>query len=303
MEQHRRAAQAAAPRRRPEPDRDGSQLRPILLHPPGGRLGRPRHESDRHSLSGPAGQAARARPGSQGEFAGPELDQGVQHRARPRPIPAARSPFKGLSTRPRNGRNTTAGRSTSVSLAASRRPTLSPAPTTTARSANPPRKPGSAGPSGTGRPGSTTGTSKTGKPEPGMHEALFGNVIIAYNKVSDHLDESTAFSAKEVCGHGSCSQISAYRKTRRGTGSARRLPRIRVAQIAMDYLEMVVRRRNCHQHPYLTLAEAHAAMAYYFDHQAEIDQEIKEEIDASRAGSITISNALRFSTASAQSVS
>jgi Protein of unknown function (DUF433) len=58
-----------------------------------------------------------------------------------------------------------------------------------------------------------------------------------------------------------------------------RLPRIRVAQIAMDYLvhgwsvdEM------CHQHPYLTLAEAHAAMAYYFDHQADIDREINEEI-------------------------
>ena len=59
-----------------------------------------------------------------------------------------------------------------------------------------------------------------------------------------------------------------------------RLPRIRVAQLAMDYLahgssvdEM------CHQHPYLTLAEAHAAMACYFDHQADIDREINEEID------------------------
>ena len=57
-----------------------------------------------------------------------------------------------------------------------------------------------------------------------------------------------------------------------------RLPRIRVAQIAMDYLahgwsveEM------CRQHPYLTLAEAHAAMGYYFDHQQEIDNEIRSE--------------------------
>jgi len=55
-------------------------------------------------------------------------------------------------------------------------------------------------------------------------------------------------------------------------------PRIRVAHIVMDYLahgwsvdEM------CRQHAYLTLAEAHAAMAYYFDHQAEIDQEIQAE--------------------------
>ncbi|MGC8643095.1 MAG: DUF433 domain-containing protein [Isosphaeraceae bacterium] len=58
-----------------------------------------------------------------------------------------------------------------------------------------------------------------------------------------------------------------------------RLPRVRVAQIVMDYLahgwspdEM------CRQHPHLTLVEAHAAMAYYFDHQVEIDQEIEAEL-------------------------
>jgi uncharacterized protein (DUF433 family) len=59
-----------------------------------------------------------------------------------------------------------------------------------------------------------------------------------------------------------------------------RIPRVRVAQIVMDYLaygwspdEM------CRQHPYLSPAEAHAAMAYYFDHQAEIDAEIRAELD------------------------
>jgi uncharacterized protein (DUF433 family) len=58
----------------------------------------------------------------------------------------------------------------------------------------------------------------------------------------------------------------------------KRIPRVRVAQIVMDYLaygwspdEM------CRQHPYLTLAEAHAAMAYYYDHQEEIDAEIRAE--------------------------
>jgi uncharacterized protein (DUF433 family) len=58
-----------------------------------------------------------------------------------------------------------------------------------------------------------------------------------------------------------------------------RIPRVRVAQIAMDYLgygwsvdEM------CRHHPYLTPAEAHAAMAYYFDHQAEIEAEIAAEV-------------------------
>jgi uncharacterized protein (DUF433 family) len=57
-----------------------------------------------------------------------------------------------------------------------------------------------------------------------------------------------------------------------------RIPRIRVAQIVMDYVahgwspdEM------CRQHPYLRPAEAHAAMAYYFDHQDEIDREIQAE--------------------------
>lgn len=54
---------------------------------------------------------------------------------------------------------------------------------------------------------------------------------------------------------------------------------MRVAQIAMDYLahgwspdEM------CRQHPSLTEAEVHAAMAYYYDHQEEIDNEIRSEL-------------------------
>ena len=57
-----------------------------------------------------------------------------------------------------------------------------------------------------------------------------------------------------------------------------RIPRVRVAQIVMDYLsygwspdEM------CRQHSYLRPAEAHSAMAYYFDHQDEIDCEIQAE--------------------------
>jgi hypothetical protein len=68
-----------------------------------------------------------------------------------------------------------------------------------------------------------------------------------------------------------------------------RTPRVRVAQIIIDYLayrwspdEM------CRQHAYLTLAEAHAAMAYYFDHQVEIDSEILAELsefDATHKGS------------------
>jgi uncharacterized protein (DUF433 family) len=67
-----------------------------------------------------------------------------------------------------------------------------------------------------------------------------------------------------------------------------KLPRIRVAQIVMDYLahgwspdEM------CRHYPHLTLAEAHAAMSYYYDNQAEIDAEIQAELAEVRAAQAT----------------
>lgn len=57
-----------------------------------------------------------------------------------------------------------------------------------------------------------------------------------------------------------------------------RLPRIRVAQIVMDYLTYGWSVEEiCRQHLYLKPAEAFAAMGYYFDHQEEIDQEIAQE--------------------------
>jgi uncharacterized protein (DUF433 family) len=62
-----------------------------------------------------------------------------------------------------------------------------------------------------------------------------------------------------------------------------RVPRIRIAQIAMDYLAHGWSAEEmCRQHPNLRLAEAHAAMGYYFDHQAEIDQEIRDEWESVR---------------------
>lgn|GEM_PF-6362488 len=54
-----------------------------------------------------------------------------------------------------------------------------------------------------------------------------------------------------------------------------RLPRIRVAQIVMDYLAYGWSvEEMCRQHSYLRLAEVYAAMGYYFDHQDEIDNEV-----------------------------
>ena len=69
-----------------------------------------------------------------------------------------------------------------------------------------------------------------------------------------------------------------------GSPHLKRLPRIRVAQIVMDYLahgwspdEM------CRHHSHLLPAEAYGAMAYYYDHQDEIDAEIRAEMTATRA--------------------
>ena len=60
-----------------------------------------------------------------------------------------------------------------------------------------------------------------------------------------------------------------------------RLPRIRVAQVVMDYLAHGWSADEiCRQHPHLFPAEVHSALAYYFDHQLEIDAEIREEWEA-----------------------
>ncbi len=56
-------------------------------------------------------------------------------------------------------------------------------------------------------------------------------------------------------------------------------PRTRVAMIVSDYLgrgwtaeEIVL------HYPYLTLAEIHAALGYYHDHQLEMDRELAAEL-------------------------
>ena len=62
----------------------------------------------------------------------------------------------------------------------------------------------------------------------------------------------------------------------------RRLPRIRVAQIVMDHLSHGwTAEEICRQHPDLRPAEVHSALAYYFDHQEEIDGEIRLEVEES----------------------
>jgi hypothetical protein len=66
-------------------------------------------------------------------------------------------------------------------------------------------------------------------------------------------------------------------------GEATRLkshPRVRVAQLVMDYLAHGWSAEEmCRQHTYLSPAEAHAALAYYYDHRDEIDREIQTEAE------------------------
>ncbi|OCQ95032.1 hypothetical protein BCD67_02825 [Oscillatoriales cyanobacterium USR001] len=68
-----------------------------------------------------------------------------------------------------------------------------------------------------------------------------------------------------------------------------RIPRVRVAQIVLDYLAYGWSvEEMCRQHPYLMFSEAHAAMAYYFDYQAEIDNEIRTEWEQVQKDSLLV---------------
>src|SRR6266540_4215422 len=77
--------------------------------------------------------------------------------------------------------------------------------------------------------------------------------------------------------------ISAYPHIVKENGAPARLerqPRTRVALLVMDYLARGLGPEDMVRHyPYLKLAEVHAAMAYYYDHQPEIDAEIQSELD------------------------
>lgn len=63
-----------------------------------------------------------------------------------------------------------------------------------------------------------------------------------------------------------------------------RWPRVRVAQIAMDHLGRAWSAEEiARQYQHLAPAEIHSALAYYFDHQEEIDREIQAEVRQSDA--------------------
>src|SRR5437588_5542574 len=83
------------------------------------------------------------------------------------------------------------------------------------------------------------------------------------------------------------STVTAYPHIVKEPGAAARLeghPRTRVAMIVMDYLARGLGPEDMVRHyPYLKLAEVHAAMTYYHDHQQEIDAEIQAELDQLQA--------------------
>ena len=57
--------------------------------------------------------------------------------------------------------------------------------------------------------------------------------------------------------------------------------RTKVIQIVMDKMANDWTPKEIHaQHPHLTLADIHAAFAYYYDHQAELDAQIERDLRA-----------------------
>ncbi len=55
--------------------------------------------------------------------------------------------------------------------------------------------------------------------------------------------------------------------------------RVKVLEIAMEHLAHGWSAEEIHrQHPYLSLAQTHAALAFYYDHQSEFDSVIAETL-------------------------
>lgn len=55
--------------------------------------------------------------------------------------------------------------------------------------------------------------------------------------------------------------------------------RVKVIEVAMDHLAHGWSAEEIHrQHPHLSLAQAHAALAFYYDHQAAFDRAIAASV-------------------------
>jgi len=55
--------------------------------------------------------------------------------------------------------------------------------------------------------------------------------------------------------------------------------RVKVIEVVLDHLAYGWSADEIHeQHQHLTLAQIHATLAYYYDHQAELDEQIKRDL-------------------------
>jgi len=52
---------------------------------------------------------------------------------------------------------------------------------------------------------------------------------------------------------------------------------VKAIEVAVDHLAYGLSAAEIHlQHPHLSLAQVHAALAYYYDHQSDLDRQIEE---------------------------
>jgi uncharacterized protein (DUF433 family) len=67
--------------------------------------------------------------------------------------------------------------------------------------------------------------------------------------------------------------------------------RVKVVEVVMDQLAHGWSPEEIHfQHPNLSLAQIHAAFAWYYDHQSQLDAEIEASVlEAERRGATTVS--------------
>jgi uncharacterized protein (DUF433 family) len=55
---------------------------------------------------------------------------------------------------------------------------------------------------------------------------------------------------------------------------------VKVIEVALDHLAYGWSAEEIHrQHPHLTLAQVHSALAYYYDHQVDFDDAIARSLD------------------------
>lgn len=61
---------------------------------------------------------------------------------------------------------------------------------------------------------------------------------------------------------------------------------VKVIEVVLDYLAYGWSAEEMHyQHPDLSLAQIHAALTHYYDHQAQFDQEIEESLRRAESAS------------------